>query len=202
MNSPLLSEAKSNARMLARQKTASVTAELCLEWGTGMLQQLVNQPFWHSAKTILCFSSVFPEPDTAPLLERIQAEGKTLCLPRMTGEPGIMQAHSVSCTSALVPGRFGILEPAEESPVCAPEKIDLILAPCVAAAKDGTRLGHGGGFYDRFFARTNALRAVLCPSILLEGTLPAGPFDLPMQAIVTEEKILYLASSQPNTDLL
>lgn len=202
MDSPSLKAAKSNARAAARQKAAYATPELCLEWGTGMLHQLTDAPFWHSAKTILCFSSVFPEPDTRPLLECIWSEGKTLCLPRMTGEPGIMQAHLVSSNDSLVPGKFGIWEPDKKSSVCQPEKIDLILAPCVAASKDGTRLGHGGGFYDRFFARTNALRAVLCPSVLLEDSLPAGPLDLSMQVILTEEKILYPGSFHPDSDLL
>lgn len=202
MTDSQLIQAKRNARAQARQKAEAATPQLCREWGLGMTHAAASQPFWQSARTILCFSSFFPEPDTSPLLAHILQQGKTLCLPRMTGKPGEMEAHKVTPETQLLAGRFGILEPPKESPVIPAEEIDLILAPCVAASPGGVRLGHGGGFYDRYFARTDALRAVLCPSLFLFESLPCGPLDLPMQLIVTEEKILYPGAFHPTGHLL
>lgn len=66
---------------------------------------------------------------------------------------GIMHYALWSGTvSDLVPGAFGIAEPASARAVVP----DVILSPCVAVSPSGVRLGNGGGFFDRYLA---ALRA-------------------------------------------
>lgn len=101
-----------------------------------------------------------------------------------------MEAHRVAALFALRPGPYGILEPPCALPVVDPAAIDLIVAPCLAAAPDGARLGHGGGFYDRFFARSGAARVVFCPSAAVFPRLPADEFDLPADLVITERGIL------------
>lgn len=64
---------------------------------------------------------------------------------------------------------------------------DLMLVPALAVARDGTRLGRGGGSYDRALARvarTTPRVALLYNGELLDA-LPAAPWDVPMTAAVT-----------------
>jgi 5-formyltetrahydrofolate cyclo-ligase len=64
---------------------------------------------------------------------------------------------------------------------------DAVLVPALAVAGDGTRLGRGGGSYDRALARVSA--EVPVAALLYDGEvvehLPRDPWDRPVTAYVT-----------------
>lgn len=184
-----LADQKHEARLQAKARLLPCTPADARLWGRQMLRCLQQLPVWESANTVMCFASVGKEPDTRPLLEAVLASGRTLCLPRQC-PGGQMQAHRVAGLFALRSGPHGIPEPPFTLPVQDPAAIDLIVAPCLAASPAGVRLGHGGGFYDRFFARSGAARVVLCPSAAVFSRLPAGPLDVPADLVITEHGIL------------
>ena len=180
---------KASARAAARQLRTGWTDGQRRALGIGMAGQLTGWPLWQQAGAVFSFCGGAREPDTRPILELALAAGKALYLPRVTG-PGRMEAVRVDKVEQLVPGAYGILEPPVGFPAADPESIDFILLPCLAAAADGTRLGWGGGYYDRFLARCAAPAAVLCPEALVAPFLPAEPHDRPAGWIVTERRIL------------
>ncbi len=137
---------------------------------------------FRQARTVFCFVSLPSEPDTRPILEAALGSGKTLLLPKCVGKK--MYAVPAADLSALIPGAYGIPEPASlpEGPCPAP---DLVLVPCVAASKTGVRLGHGAGYYDAYLAACPAPKICLCFDAFLLPDLPAEPHDVPMDAVVT-----------------
>ena len=64
--------------------------------------------------------------------------------------------------------------------------VDVVLAPALAVARDGTRLGRGGGSYDRALARAagRPVAALLYAAELVDS-LPSDPWDRPVTAVVT-----------------
>jgi len=88
----------------------------------------------------------------------------------------------------LVPGRFELLEPTgPRLPPAGLAAADVVVVPALAVARDGTRLGRGGGYYDRALvhARPGAvLVAVVFDEELVEE-LPAGTHDRAVAAVVT-----------------
>jgi 5-formyltetrahydrofolate cyclo-ligase len=88
----------------------------------------------------------------------------------------------------LSPGRFGLQEPpGPRLPPAALAAADVVVVPALAVGADGTRLGRGGGYYDRalLHARPGAvLVAVVFDEELLD-VVPAGPHDRRMTAVVT-----------------
>jgi 5-formyltetrahydrofolate cyclo-ligase len=88
----------------------------------------------------------------------------------------------------LVAGRFGLAEPAgPRLPAAALGSADVVVVPALAVARDGTRLGRGGGWYDRALplARPDAvLVAVVFDEELLDE-LPTGEHDVRVSAVVT-----------------
>lgn len=184
---------KASARAAARQLRTGWSDEQRRVLGIGMAEQLTGWPLWQQAGAVFAFCGGAREPDTRSILELALAAGKALYLPRVTG-PGRMEAVRVDRVEQLVPGAYGILEPPAGFPVAGPQAIDLVLLPCLAAAADGTRLGWGGGYYDRFLARCAAPAAVLCPEALVAPSLPAEPHDRPVGWIVTERRLFVCSS--------
>jgi 5-formyltetrahydrofolate cyclo-ligase len=64
---------------------------------------------------------------------------------------------------------------------------DAVLVPALAVARDGTRLGRGGGSYDRALARVPA--GVPRIALLFDGELvaelPREPWDKPVTTVIT-----------------
>lgn len=190
MQSDDLNAQKQAARRAARQLLAQISPQEFSAIGAAMWQTLQAQPAWQSAESVFCFVGALHEPDTMPILQGALSAGKQLLVPRIAG-PGQMQLVPLQSLGQLQPGAFGILEPPQALPaIPAGSGVQLAVLPCLAAARSGARLGHGGGYYDRFLANYSGRRLILCPEALLAQSLPTGPLDEPAQAVLTE-KALY-----------
>ena len=190
MQSDDLNAQKQAARRAARQQLAQISPQEFSAIGAAMWQTLQAQPAWQSAESVFCFVGALHEPDTMPILQGALSAGKQLLVPRIAG-PGQMQLVPLQSLEQLQPGAFGILEPPQALPaIPAGSGVQLAVLPCLAAARSGARLGHGGGYYDRFLANYSGRRLILCPEALLAQSLPTGPLDEPAQAVLTE-KALY-----------
>lgn len=66
------------------------------------------------------------------------------------------------------------------------DTIDLILVPNLCCDRQGYRLGHGGGYYDRYLADYSGMTVALCPAEWLREQLPRDEFDLPVGLVLTE----------------
>ena len=84
-------------------------------------------------------------------------------------------------------------------PVRAIGEADLIVVPALAVSLDGTRLGQGGGWYDR----TLPHRAPVAPvaavvfdeEVLAPGSIPREEHDVRVDAIITPTRVIDIARS-------
>ncbi len=126
------------------------------------------------------------EPGTHEAITRLHAAGWRVLLPVLGRRPAWALFTG---WEQMRPGWGNIPEPAR--PIT--ETIDLILADvvviaCLAVAADGTRLGTGGGWYDRALPHRRPgvpVWALARTGELLE-TLPSEPHDVPVDQVVTE----------------
>lgn len=76
----------------------------------------------------------------------------------------------------------------------------MVITPCLAVDLSGTRLGYGGGFYDRFLClnKESVLSVACVPSQLLLGEhdLPKEQHDESVDIIVTENRVVVLAEKK------
>ena len=138
-----------------------------------------------SCDTLLCFSPVRDEPDFTALYELARKRGVKTAFPRCVGTQ--MTFHVVQSERELVKGRFGIPTPKEDAPQVVCDTRTLCLLPALAVARDGTRLGYGGGFYDRFLACFAGTSLLPIYSALVCDALPREQTDQTPQYILTEK---------------
>ena len=74
------------------------------------------------------------------------------------------------------------------------KEADLIIIPALAASADGTRLGQGGGWYDRALMHRSPgvpIAAVIFDDEVLEaGIIPAEAHDVPIDVIITPTRTI------------
>ncbi|MER3450868.1 MAG: 5-formyltetrahydrofolate cyclo-ligase [Thermus sp.] len=106
-------------------------------------------------------------------------------LPKVSGES--LSVHPWE--GPLVPGPFGLWEPG--SPAVDPGVLDAVVVPGLAFDRQGRRLGHGKGFYDRFLKGLSprVLTVGLVPKLLVLEELPEEPWDVRVRCLATEEGI-------------
>ena len=84
------------------------------------------------------------------------------------------------------------------------EELDLVLVPLVAFDSTGTRLGMGGGFYDRSFAFPRGANEMgrrphplgLGYEFQAVAELVRQPWDVPLDAVVTERALYQFSNAE------
>ena len=133
------------------------------------------------------YRSMGAELGTESLIRRLIAEGFSVSVPVTEGTE--MSAVTVDETTRYRRGGFGIEEPVSGARADK-QSIGLVLVPGLAFSERGDRIGYGKGCYDRFLQGMNAMRIGLCYDFQLVRELPREDFDIPMDVIVTDKRIV------------
>lgn len=140
------------------------------------------------AQVVALYMGLDDEAPAQRLAAPLQALGKTLALPRVIDRLGSMDFLTWRPEDQLFPGLFGTSHPQAAGDPVVP---DVIIAPLIGFDRAMNRLGQGGGYYDRIFARyPDALRIGLAWSVQEHDALPADPWDLPLHLILTEIELI------------
>jgi len=104
------------------------------------------------ARKVGIYAAVRGEIDLSSLWGKGRDEKRRYYFPRVEGD--VLRFCPVRCPDReLQPGAFGIPEPFRDVPALDVNALDVVVAPGLAFAPHGARLGSGGGFYDRTFQR-------------------------------------------------
>ena len=154
-----------------------------------IFERLISLPEFKSAKRVFLYCSVGRETDTQQLICYCKEQGKPFALPR-TYPRGKMDFCLMDGSFELCPEPpFGIPEPPREAKACVPGAEDVIIVPALAFDKKLFRIGHGGGYYDRYLASCPAHSIGICREKLVFPELPREAFDISVCVLVTEIKM-------------
>ena len=154
--------------------------------------RILALPEVEAARVVHAFWPLPDEVDLRPALEALRGRGATVALPAVAG-PRRLEHRAFEGADALVPGPWGLREPAPSAPPVDTRALDVVLVPGLAFGRDGSRLGYGGGFYDAFLTGTPATRVGVCVAAALVDGVPTEPHDARMDAVVTDAAVLRVA---------
>ena len=125
-------------------------------------------------------------------VRELDAEGWSVVLP-VCGSDGHMEFCPWEPGTELVENRYGIGEPTTD-PVDV-EVIDAVIVPGVGFDREGNRIGHGVGFYDRFFDRCaqqlhHPYRLGLGYDFQIVDLPAPEPWDIPMKSVVSPSEVI------------
>ena len=144
-----------------------------------------------SGSTVCAYVPVGTEPGSIEMVDMLLRRARRVLLPvaRTTADNAPLPLRwGEYRPGALVPGPWGLLEPAEPVlPVSALGEADLVIVPALAVDHQGVRLGRGRGFYDRSLGGRDpqARLVAMVRDAEFVGELPAEAHDVPMTHVIT-----------------
>ena len=192
------SDSRNALRRSLRAQRNTLSTSQQLRAAQQLATQLATQPLFRVSRRIAVYLPNDGEIDPVPLMLRIWKMNKTCYLPvlsRLTHDR--LWFAPFRPDTPLTRNRFGILEPlAPARARVVAQDLDLILMPLVAFDTQGNRLGMGGGFYDKSlaFLRTRSVWRKphligLAHDFQRVDKLTANAWDVPLQAVATDQKI-------------
>jgi 5-formyltetrahydrofolate cyclo-ligase len=185
----------------ARQKMAAAERN---EYSREITLRILNLHPYKSAACVLGYMSFGAEFATGAWVQQALQDGKQVLLPRVNSSTKQLELYRVGdLQHDVAPGLWDIPEPlpARCMRFDAVEQVDFILLPGVAFARDGARLGYGGGFYDKLLARIDqgegkpALVAAAF-SMQLVKEIPQEATDRKVEWLLTENEVIDCGKEQ------
>lgn len=134
------------ARLLSHRKAAS--ADERAERDERLCEILLSSPLVKEASCVYLYAAVRGEIDLSPLANALSRLGVPLAYP-ITERGGVMHFR-LATPAELVAGGYGIPEPRKNAPEPPLNERSVCLVPALAYDESGSRIGYGGGYYDRF----------------------------------------------------
>jgi 5-formyltetrahydrofolate cyclo-ligase len=155
---------------------------------------------FREAGSILLYVSFRSEVNTMNYLEDVLSLGKTLILPRVDARHRSLRLFDVKNIAELSPGYMGILEPRiKNSREVSLGSVDLVIIPGTGFDITGSRIGYGGGYYDRLLSYESKQLAKVDKHIMtvalafeeqIGDKIPTEPHDIKVDMIVTDKRTI------------
>lgn len=169
-------------RVLSGPERATKSAAIC--------EHLTALPELQAARTVLSYRATEDEVALTAFHTWALEQGKVLAFP-VSYSGGRMEAYVPQGAESWEKGRYGIWEPdPERSRLVEPGELNAVILPCVGFDASGQRLGHGGGYYDRYLPQCPKAVCVLVAfeAQRLEWVM-TDPHDQRAELAVTERGV-------------
>jgi 5-formyltetrahydrofolate cyclo-ligase len=160
-----------------------------------MVARLVELDAYCNATTVLAYLNFGAEFSAEIFAQQALTDGKQILLPKVNHGTKQLDIYRVTdLAQDVAPGLWDIREPLIErcDKVADFSDIDFILCPGVAFARDGARLGYGGGYYDKLLAHLQQPPEVVAAGFALQvvDDIPQEATDRRVDWLVTENETI------------
>ncbi len=149
--------------------------------------------YWPSTKRkngiVAGYLPLQSEIDARPLMRALADAGHELALPCIKRKTHPLEFRRYGFGDKLRGGAYNTREPLRSAELVEP---DIVLLPLLAFARNGMRLGYGGGFYDRTLAALRSKKPIFACGLAFAGqevpVLPTDEFDQKLDGVLTENE--------------
>jgi 5-formyltetrahydrofolate cyclo-ligase len=151
-------------------------------------KKLFSLKEFKKAKCVMFYVSKHYEIDTHEMIDESIAMGKKVVVPITLKEEKMLRPSELKDREKeLIEGHYGIHQPGEGHirPVSL-EEVGVMIVPAIAFDRSCHRLGHGGGYYDRFLEKAppNIFTVGLAFDFQVVDELPRHATDIPIDKII------------------
>jgi 5-formyltetrahydrofolate cyclo-ligase len=182
---PQIEEAKAALRLKARASRAAILNSSRSDAAKTVADHFFNAVQLAPGDIVAGYWRIKDEMDCQPILVRLMDTFQPVCLPVVLGDEQPLELRLWEQGAPLYEAGFGTLAPSELAPQVQP---DVILMPLLGFDKRGTRLGYGGGYYDRTLERLSKRPRLVGLAFAAQELedIPREAHDVPLDTIVTE----------------
>ena len=183
---------KTELRKRLKQTRAGFLPEQVIASSEQVARHILACDAYRKAKCIMGYLAFGKELSVDKVLEQAIAEGKTVLVPLVVSATEIVPVQLKNMQNFEL-DRFGIRSVPQPAEQLSASAVDLILVPGVAFGMDGSRLGMGAGYYDRFLPQAKqAIFMGIAYDGLLQKKIPRDEYDVCMQLLASESGITTL----------
>lgn len=185
---------KALLRKTARARREALSPEFRAEASKAISFQFFDKVAFGPEDAIAGYWRIRDEVDCQPILVRLMDGGQVVILPVVAGPAEPLEFRIWGADAPLYEAGFGTLAPSDLAPRSEP---DLILMPLLGFDRTGTRLGYGGGYYDRTLASMRKKPMLVGLAFGAQGLdyIPREAHDIPLDAVVTEDGVEFFGTS-------
>lgn len=181
---------KQEVRKWILEQRKQLSAEERREKSNKILKRLLCREEYRKAKRIFVYVSMGAEVETKALIEQAWKDGKIVAVPKTAAERK-MYFLPIQSFAELQKNSFGVSEPTGgKEKTLIPQEGDLFLVPIVGFDRNKNRMGYGGGYYDRYFAKHKGFRKIGLAFAMQMQEIPTEETDIPLDEIITENGVI------------
>lgn len=204
MASPQISKTGLRKQILALREQLSLDKRIA--YSAEIIDRLVQLPEYRQARAVLGYMNFGAEFASELWVASALANKKRLALPRVNHHTNQLDLYWVDDPeNQLQPGLWGIREPVVErcERLNTLNEVEFALLPGVAFARNGARLGYGGGYYDKLLAGNELDFCVQLPVLVaaafalqIVGQVPQEATDVKVEWIITEQETISCSAQE------
>ena len=189
---------KNSLRRLARKRRHQGMQNLSERANSNFFKNLYKVLFsYNQVLTISAFLPIGDEFDLHSIMIDLWEAKRRCVLPVVIDKSSPLIFREWRPNAGIVEGPFNTRHPNEDAIEIDP---DILLVPLLAFDQNGSRLGWGGGYYDRTIARLRKIKQKLkVIGVGLEvqevGYVPQNKFDQPLDMIITEREVKHISKN-------
>ena len=179
---------KNTIRTLKKQKRNKMTPNEVAFKSKTACRIFLNSQIYRTSKVLMMYMPLGNEVHTQEIIDKAFEDGKVVVVPVTDVDNTDIIPCSISRNTAFVSGAYSINEPDDKCRIDENE-IDVVLVPGIAFDRNGSRIGFGKGYYDKFLNKTNAVKVGYCYDFQLMENIPTDEHDVVMDYVVTNMEI-------------